>query len=405
MNYKATTISLINCHSWYHLILALMLISLSGCTTFRPDRWYLHNPAHKDLADQAKANWTPVKDNLWQSLLNNQKLTTDTEIQAQRLLQQSVATSHHIEMVNMTWSEISERITKYQTTLEALCQPKEMLATKQCKLIERDSLLISKNTTETEKKTSESIDRQKELEQAKKNIANWKNSLALIEKASHEVLLQQASKSEVSLKELQKQATDIVKKGGIGELIPKEGLVSQPPGITLEILLLGADLEKAQLDRAKATEKRLQEEMALFENREKEIDTAHNWIKQAIGEIDTPKFNHERGNTVLGSIQRSLKTHTLPNTQGLILKLQKCVLAEDLYTLNDNIYEISKQELIHHFEIENSAISVKEREALIQHGLETLAVYHNGGITQEEINAIIQAAQAVALAVISAGVI
>ena len=60
---------------------------------------------------------------------------------------------------------------------------------------------------------------------------------------------------------------------------------------------------------------------------------------------------------------------------------------------------------VHHYAIEDSAISAKEHEALIQRGLETLAVYHTGGITQEEINTILQAAQAIALAVISAGVI
>jgi hypothetical protein len=81
------------------------------------------------------------------------------------------------------------------------------------------------------------------------------------------------------------------------------------------------------------------------------------------------------------------------------------VVADDLYILTDNTFKISIATFLHHYAMEESAISAKEHESLIQRGLEILAVYHAGGTTQDEINSILEAAQTVALAVISAGVI
>ncbi|MDO9149981.1 MAG: hypothetical protein Q7U33_01225, partial [Methylotenera sp.] len=238
--------------------------------------------------------------------------------------------------------------------------------------------------------------------------------LDLFEKATHDFLLRQANESEQDgksvdtqdlLKELQKQATAIAGNKDLKKIIPKNGIIDRPPGVTLEILSLGSDLAKAQLDRAKMIGKRLQEENNLIDARQKEIATTLIWVKKSMPELNDVSLKSELNTTVFASIQKSLNIQTKPNTEALIKKLQKYVLADDLYTLNDNIYDISKAVLIHHYEIENSAISSKEREVLIQRGLETLVAYHNGGITQEEINTIIQAAQAVALAVISAGVI
>ena len=221
-------------------------------------------------------------------------------------------------------------------------------------------------------------------------------------------MLQQASEPENTqdfLKQVEEQATGIIGKEGISKLIPKEGIADKPPGITLEILTLGANLAKAQLEREKAIEERLQKEIKLFSNRKEEITRVLEWTNKAKVELGSEGFKNKLNETVLVSIQKSLTNNSTPSTEGLIRKLQSYVLADDLYTLTDNTYDFSKAALIHHYEIVDSAIAVKEREVLIQGGLETLAVYHNGGITQEEINSILQAAQAIALAVISAGVI
>jgi len=411
MIYQIKMYSLKNMCTWHRLTLALMLITLHGCSTFRPDQWYLHNPVHKELADQAKSNWTHVQANLWQDLLKNQKLTSDAELSAQRVLQQSVVSSRHIEMVNMTWSEMLKKAIINQGSLKMECGG-DPTDDGKCVAIEKQKNEFLETSTEVGKQIAALIKETKSKEEAVKkaleNQKHWQEELVLFEKATQEFLLQQASKPENSqdfLKNVQKQATDIIGKDGIRKLIPEDGIADKPPGITFEILSLGADLAKAQLEREKAIERRLLDEITLFSNRKEEIIVALNWVNNAITELDSPGFKNEHNNTVFFSIQKSLKNNTTPNTEGLILTLQKYVLADDLYTLTDNTFEISKAVLVHHYAIEDSAISAKEHEALIQRGLETLAVYHTGGITQEEINTILQAAQAIALGVISAGVI
>ena len=150
---------------------------------------------------------------------------------------------------------------------------------------------------------------------------------------------------------------------------------------------------------------RLNAEIALFSKRETEIIEALEWVNKAITQIGSKGFKREQNTTVFQSIQKSLKNKAGFKTEVLIHKLQTYVLAEDLYTLSNNSFGVAKSALLHYYAIEDSAISAKEHEALLQRGLETLAVYHAGGITQEEINSILQAAQAVALGVISAGVL
>lgn len=385
---------------WHRLILALMLISLSGCSTFRPDRWYLHNPVNRELADQAKSNWTPVQANLWQNLLKNQQLTSDAELQAQRLLQQAVVSSHHIEMVNMTWSEMLQAATDHRKNLE---EQRDDIKMEKDKALE-DSTAVGK---EIEALIKETQTRQNALKRAQLDQQHWQDELLIFEKATKDFLLQQATKptnSQGFLEDIQKQTIDNLGKDGLSKVLPGDGIADAPPGITFEILSLGADLAKAQLDRDKAIEERLEGEIKIFSRREDEIEEALKWFGEAIREIGSGNFKSELNNTVLASIQKSVRNGSTPDTEGLILTLQNYVLADDLYTLSDNTFEISKSALLHRYAIKDSAIAVKEHEALIQRGLETLAVYHAGGITQEEINSILQAAQAVALGVISAGV-
>ena len=445
MTYKIKMDSLKNLCKWQRLTVALMFISLYGCSTFRPDRWYLHNPVNKELAEQATSNWEPTQANLWQNLLKNQKLTSSAELRAQRALQQAVVSSNHIEIINTSWSDLLTKAKDYKKNLD---NEKRDLDTK------KNQALVDK--TEIGEKIEELIkdteSREEAVKKAQADQWRWQAELILFEKATQGFLLQQAIKNrdiegikpkgtkEIFEEILKEEITTVNDQGEdvqtpIRDVLPKaqldlietladnndlsgwgaflkkngkqlDGITEQaPPGVTFQILSLGADLAKAKLDREKAIKNRLDKEIKLFSKRDKEIEETLKWAKQAITQIDSQGLKHEINNTVLESIQKSLKKNTTPNTEALIRKLQTYVLAEDLYTLSDKSFEISKTALLHYYAIEDSAISAREHEALIQRGLETLAVYHSGGITQEEINSILQAAQAVALGVISAGVI
>lgn len=164
-----------------------MLISLSGCSTLRPDRWYLHNPVNKDLADQAKSNWTPVQANLWQNLLKNRKLTSDAELQAQRLLQQTVVSSRHIEIANMTWSEMLQEATDHRKNLEKLSDD---IINKKDQALEASTAVGKK----IEALLKETQSRQKALEKAQVVQQHWQDQLMMFEKATQDFLLQQANK-------------------------------------------------------------------------------------------------------------------------------------------------------------------------------------------------------------------
>jgi len=379
----------------------IILVAASGCASFQPGQWYLHDTANKELADQAKNNWAPVQADLWQNLLKNQKITSDAELDAQRLLQASVATSHHIAMVNIPWKDV---LSTLQTYKSKLIKQNQDLDIKKNKALE--------NATEAGKRIAvllqENATRDEAIKKASENIEAWEQKLQLFENAAKKFVRLQTDSPENAdafVKDIQQKALDIVSADDLKSLMPVGKLEDNPPGITLEILSLGADLAKAQLDREKAIQNRLHAEFALFATRKQEIKDAMQWITQAISELDAPLFKKQLDNTVFASIQNSLKANTSPNTEGFNLILQKCVLADDFYTLTDNTFVISEAALIHRYTIEDSAISAKQHEALITRGLDTLTAYHSGGITQEEINTILQAAQAIGLAVISAGVI
>jgi hypothetical protein len=443
MTYKITPLK--GTFKWRTLVMVLMFISLYGCSTFRPDRWYLHNPANKELAEKAKSNWAPTQSNFWQDLLENQKLTSSAELQAQRALQETVVLSNHIVIINTPWSKLLENAKEFKATLE---KEKEKL-TKDKKQALDDKTKIGEIIKVLIKDTKS---RENAVKVAQAEQWRWQAELILFEKATQGFLLQQAIKNRdiegVEAKntknifeEILKEEITTVDKAGksvqtpISDVLPKEqlsliktlaensdlsgwgkflknngkqldGIIDQPPpGITFQILSLGADLAKAKLDRENSIKNRLNEEIALFSKRETEIIEALGWANKAITQIGSKGFKREQNTTVFKSIQKSLKNKAGINTEVLIHKLQTYVLAEDLYTLSNNSFGVAKSALLHYYAIEDSAISAKEHEALLQRGLETLAVYHAGGITQEEINSILQAAQAVALGVISAGVL
>lgn len=433
-------------YKWQILVIPIVVISLFGCSTIRPDRLYLHNPAKKELIEKAKSNWTPVQEDLWQKLLNNQKLTSGAYIDAQEKLQQAVISTNHSVIVKSTWSELLVKAEEYKNKL-----------TDEKKQLDSDRKEVLEDKTEIGKAIKKLIEENSSKEAAIKKAQNdqlrWHAELVLFEKATQGFLVQQAieqrnienvkakTTKEIFTEILDEKITFVNSEGKneekkIRDLLPQSQLdlinniiadkenfsgwqafIKQngkqldgiaeiaPPGITLQIISLGADLAKAQLDRAEAIKKRLDEEMVLFSRREKEIDESIYWMDQAITRLGSTGFKHQLNKTVLDSIEHSIRKKP-SNTYPLILKLQTFVLAEDLFTIsNKDSFEIAKESLRHYYKIKDSAISAREHEVLIQRGLETLVTYHSGGITQEEINSILQATQAVALGVISGGIL
>ena len=171
---------------WRALVMVLMFISLYGCSTFRPDRWYLHNPANQELAEKAKSNWTPTQANFWQDLLENQKLTSSAELQAQRALQETVVSSNHIVIINTPWSKLLENAKEYKATLEKekLTKNKKQALDDKTKIGERIKALIKDTKS-----------RENAVKVAQAEQWRWQAELILFEKATQGFLLQQAIKN------------------------------------------------------------------------------------------------------------------------------------------------------------------------------------------------------------------
>ena len=438
---------------WQSLALVFMILSLFGCSTLRPDKLYLHNPVNKKLAEEAKSNWTPIKADLWQDLLNNQKLTSEAQLHAQRDLQNSVIKTLHTKNINSSWNDLLTNAKKYQVELTTAIEniekgKKDSLDTK-TETGEKIALLIK------EKENRESA-----VKEVEKNKLAWEAELILFEKAIQAYILKQATtnNSDIVKPKSTKEIFDEILNEKIAVTNEKDGVPLRnalpeeklklinaltnknsidlsslqellkvdeklfqnmtPPGITFQILTLGANLAKLKIDREKTALNRLNEEITLFSKNLKMKQNALKYIDTAIISIEVQNFKVERNNTVIESIQKSLKSlQTLKNSKNpksqknesvlnpekIILILQSYTLGEDLHFISENQFNISKEALLHYYSIEDAAISAREQEAFIQDVLEALVIYYAGGVTQEEINTIFQATQAVALAVIAGG--
>jgi hypothetical protein len=175
------------------------------------------------------------------------------------------------------------------------------------------------------------------------------------------------------------------------------------PGLTVTILSLAEDLAKVQYDRAElqvgylaAKHKALQAQLENTQN----IGVALKLIETGIAE-----GSYQPNDTLLASINKLRKTgnKTAIIAAGRVLAFYGVTKTLDQYALLE--LQTRPDILDHEYSIRLAAINGKEHEALISRGLQSLVIYHEGGVKPEMIANFIRAAQTVALAVISAGVL
>lgn len=179
------------------------------------------------------------------------------------------------------------------------------------------------------------------------------------------------------------------------------------PGLTVTILSLAEDLAKVQCDRAElqvwylgAKYKALKVQMAQMENSQKNIETALVMINDRLGEGSfLPR------DTALTTINKLHKT----GKQNAIIAAGRATTLYGVIKILDESARLELQArpdiLDHEYSIRLATINGKEHEALISRGLQSLVIYHEGGVKPEMIANFIRATQTVALAVIGAGVL
>jgi len=175
------------------------------------------------------------------------------------------------------------------------------------------------------------------------------------------------------------------------------------PGLTVTILSLAEDLAKVQCDRAELQVGYLGAKYKALKAQLKDIplniDTALTIITDRLNERSFLPTD-----TALTTINK-LKSE--PGKQNAIIDAGMALAFYGVVKTLDESALLQLQArpniLDHEYSIRLAAINGKEHEALISRGLQSLVVYHEGGVKPEMIANFIRAAQTVALSVISAG--
>lgn len=191
---------------------------------------------------------------------------------------------------------------------------------------------------------------------------------------------------------------------------------SAQPGVTVTILSLSSDLAEAQLRRAKAEKDYLGQQVKFLTPAVKRADAIDEALTRLQESFDEPiqRFKFDPSSTPLRTInlyQKPFTAHDDEARRANAIRVSLAIVAAYAIsqTLDDpgvNSLDLGARlaALNHEHSIRTSAVNAAEQEALVGRGLQALAIYHEGGITSEEIGNLIRAAQTAALAWIGAGV-
>lgn len=192
------------------------------------------------------------------------------------------------------------------------------------------------------------------------------------------------------------------------------------PGILVTICSLGVDLADAQLKRAQADKDYFSQEVTLLEDAEKSTALLDNALvilstdaTPVLKSTNKPiKFDDTQTPLGLISAVRQTKDDDLPSDQKS-LAIQNILRLVTEYAISSTLDDpdvdgprliVLLARLDHERSIQVSAVDAAEREAVIGRGLSALSVYHDGGITSEQIAGLMRAFQTAALAAIGVGV-
>lgn len=191
---------------------------------------------------------------------------------------------------------------------------------------------------------------------------------------------------------------------------------SAQPGVTVTILSLSSDLAEAQLRRAKAEKDYLGQQINFLTPAVKRADAIDEALTRLQDSFDEPiqRFKFDPSSTPLRTINLYQKPFTASDDEvrrANAIRVSLAIVAAYAIsqTLDDpgvNSLDLGGRlaALNHEHSIRMSAVNAAEQEALVGRGLQALSIYHEGGITSEEIGNLMRAAQTAALAWIGAGV-
>lgn len=393
------------------LILILVVLTLSGCQGINPAGLYIHNEGRAKLSQEARDSFdTHRKSSLgvfgqMQSNLDiADKFWTDST---------NIATSLQTDVFTQgiplfTWAQLLSPI-DYIDPKDKKNKPSPSIYKTLFDKVETqkaNSLISLQNAVA---KLGVSGDDLKDLN---KIIQSLERKVGDQEKANEEYAknIQDFRKAIINLAENSKEtsADDLIK-----SVLATQGLEWDPskgPGFKIILISLALDLAEVERDRTSTEIAFLQK---VIKNGEKQksivskatdnLTSAADDYKEFPNRLKPFKEEQRISNTIVEVLERYHAAASVDdrlaqfsNIQAMLEVIGNIATVESIYIPELRELDQELASLEHSRSIQVSRINARAREEIISRGLESLAIYHAGGIRPEEIAHFIYAASLVA---------
>jgi len=377
-----------------------MLTGCQGINAYNPAGLYIHNEERAKLSQEAQDSFDTYRKgslNVFDQMQSNlnvsgkfwtdstniaTSLQSDVFIQALPLYtwQEFLSPEKFLKKIGNTNKEINSVYleskanldTQNDASLKSLKDAVAKLGVNKEELKDRKSVIKSLNNKLKEQET--------ENEKYQENIRDFRKAIINLAKNGADMSVDDLAKS---------------------VLVNQNLDLSKGPGFKTTLISLALDLAEAERDRTSTEIDFLQNVINNATEQQSIVKEADEILKEAAGDyIDFPKpgglknFNEKQRitNTIVKVLEQyhaatsvGARLEQYSNLQTILEVIGNIAVVESIY--NPELKEL-EQELValeHYRSIQVSRINASAREDIISRGLESLAIYHAGGIRPEEI--------------------
>lgn len=179
------------------------------------------------------------------------------------------------------------------------------------------------------------------------------------------------------------------------------------PGLKIQLLSLGADLAAARLKRVKLDISRLTTLNGSWQKQQAALNLQEKHLGKALESINNYLAANKDGvvSVEVALLQKAASDNAKASLSIFGRGFTYYLLAVTYDESAIRELETQPSAIAHEYAIRLNQINEQEREAFVLRGLESLNLYHQGGITSEQVANLLGAAQAAGIGVIGAGVL
>lgn len=423
------------------LTIIVLLTFLCGCAS------HIHNPSDQAASEKAEEQFKSLlksQQEVFGAMKANLDKMSELEVQAYREMADRSKELYARQVTRMTWKELRDQLdsTDYESKIAEIRKSieKDLVSAK----IKRDQTKSTQQKIEAElKKAKETLTSWnmrvavleklieltpefEALSQAKGFDGLREKSKEIANKAKDEEVTYINADAKPETKKLKEVFQSVFKDvGGDGDPDMKtyEGISkvfkADAPGLVVTIASLAKDLADAERARADAHVQSLQQRMDVLRRAEKSVEVARNLLIVAKNQIQKKRKIQIQNQSIVifedgHNITVDLKTWSEWSIEDLKAlsewlmekkssdpnfelepdfdPLMAGMLAINNYVavkgpLESRIEEALREDayLRHLYSIEASRLNAAQHEALVSRGLESLLIYHSGGVKPQEI--------------------